>query len=166
MSTPKGSADLVDTAQAAGNFGAFFKALKTAGLVDILKGPGPFTLFAPTDEAFTKLGSDTMEALLEDKKRLAAVLQYHVLRGTLNTWDLPRGRAKTLEGHLVNIAATDDGLTIDLANITEPNIASRNGVIHAIDTVMIPGAYQPAREAAAHDSPWNGTRKTAPTTRR
>lgn len=157
--------DLVETSLATGGFTRFTDALTAAGLVKELRGPGPFTLFAPTDEAFEKLPPEQLEALMNDKRQLGKVLHYHVLRGRLFCSDLPNGKAKTLEGTMVSIGATDDGLTIEQANVTRRDIVSSNGVIHAIDKVMFPGAKAANHEAAKAESAWSGKRRLVPAAR-
>jgi len=130
--------DIIDNAVAAGNLATLSNAFRAAGLVDTLKGAGPFTLFAPTDEAFRKLPAGTVNGLLKDKARLASILNYHVLPGTVLAKDLKDGDARTVQGESVTIASNDAGFTIDGAKVTRKDIESSNGVIHAIDTVMMP----------------------------
>jgi uncharacterized surface protein with fasciclin (FAS1) repeats len=158
-----GRRDLVDTSIAAGDLGKLADALSAAGLVAELRGPGPYTLFAPTDGAFGKLPPGELEALMADKPRLSAILHHHLLRGRLLTTDLPHGNVRTLEGSSVQIGATDEGPTVGRANITRCNILSSNGVIHAIDTVMMPGPA-PAKPDEP-ESPWSGRRRMPPTFR-
>ncbi len=129
--------DIVDTAVAAGNFTTLAKALTAAGLVDTLKGPGPFTVFAPTDEAFAKVPKADLEALLADKEKLTAVLTYHVVPGKVMAADVKAGEVKTVEGSTVTIT-TDGGVKVDAANVVKTDIAADNGVIHVIDQVIIP----------------------------
>ncbi|MGE0455676.1 MAG: fasciclin domain-containing protein [Vicinamibacteria bacterium] len=130
--------DVVDTAVAAGNFRTFATALQTAGLIDALKGKGPFTLFAPTDEAFAKIPRAELEALLKDKQRLTAVLTHHVVSGKLTAADAAGLKsAKTLQGGSLTIDASD-GFKVDGANVVKADIACTNGVIHVIDTVVLP----------------------------
>jgi uncharacterized surface protein with fasciclin (FAS1) repeats len=130
--------DVVDTAVAAGNFKTLATALQAAGLVETLKGPGPFTVFAPTDEAFAKLPTGTVEALLKDKQRLAAVLTYHVVPGRVMASDVVKlTAAKTVQGGSLTIRA-DNGVTIDDAKVVKTDIQASNGVIHVIDAVLIP----------------------------
>lgn len=151
--------DLIDTIMAAGEFSTFSYALSVAGLVDELKGAGPFTVFAPTDEAFKKLPPEEVEALLRDTPRLRTVLNHHVLRGKLHSWDLTHGTARTVEGTSLTIGATDEGFTVDYANVTKMNSPSSNGVFHAVDTVMIPGRVPARSEAADKESAWSGKRR-------
>ena len=131
--------DIVDTAVAAGNFKTLVKAVGEAGLAETLKGKGPFTLFAPTDEAFAKLPSGTLEALLKDKKKLVKVLTYHVIAGKVLAADAAKlTTAKTVNGHSLTIKAANGNVMIDGATVTKPDIVASNGVIHVIDTVLLP----------------------------
>src|SRR3954453_15052594 len=133
--------DVVDTAVAAGNFTTLATALKAAGLVDTLKGEGPFTVFAPTDEAFAKLPAGTVENLLkpENKAKLTAILTYHVVPGNVMAADVMKLKtAKTVQGGSVKIAAANGKVMIDNATVTKADIAASNGVIHVIDTVLMP----------------------------
>ena len=135
------AADIVETAVSAGSFNTLVTAVKAAGLVDTLKGPGPFTVFAPTDEAFAKLPGETVENLLkpENKQQLVAILTYHVVPGKVMSKDLvgKKTMAKTVEGTPVSINATD-GVRVDNAKVVKADIEASNGVIHVIDTVIIP----------------------------
>lgn len=134
-----GGKDIVDTAVAAGNFKTLAKALTEADLVTTLKGKGPFTVFAPTDEAFAKLPKGTLDALLKDKKKLAAVLTYHVVAGKVMAADAAKlTSAKTVNGQSLTIKATGGSVTIDGANVVKADIVASNGVIHVIDTVLLP----------------------------
>lgn len=131
--------DIVDTAIAAGSFTTLAKALTEAGLVDTLKGKGPFTVFAPTDEAFAKLPKGTLEALLKDKKKLTAVLTYHVVSGSVKAADAAKlTSAKTVNGQEIQIKADKGAVTINGAKVVTADIAASNGVIHVIDTVLLP----------------------------
>ena len=132
--------DIVDTAVSAGSFKTLAAALKAAGLVDTLKGKGPFTVFAPTDEAFAKLPAGTVETLLkpENKAKLTAILTYHVVAGDVKAADVVKLKsAKTVEGQSVTINATD-GVKINDATVVKADIECGNGVIHVIDTVLLP----------------------------
>jgi uncharacterized surface protein with fasciclin (FAS1) repeats len=130
--------DIVDTAVGAGQFNTLATALEAAGLVDTLKGPGPFTVFAPTDEAFAKIPKAQLDALLRDKARLTKVLTYHVVPGKVMASDVVKlQQAKTVEGSAVKIDAKD-GVKVDKAKVTKTDIAASNGVIHVIDTVLMP----------------------------
>jgi uncharacterized surface protein with fasciclin (FAS1) repeats len=134
------AADIVDTA-VAGNFTTLVTAVKAAGLVDTLKGPGPFTVFAPTDEAFAKLPPGTLESLLkpENRAKLRRILMYHVVAGKVSSQDVVKlHSAKTAEGANVKIAAMDGGVMINNAHVIKADIAASNGVIHVIDTVLMP----------------------------
>ena len=136
------AADIVETAVAAGSFNTLVTAVKAAGLVDTLKGPGPFTVFAPTDEAFAKLPGGTVENLLkpENKRQLVAILSYHVVPGkVMSSKDLlgKKTMAKTVEGTQISIDATD-GVRVNNAKVVKADIEASNGVIHVIDMVIIP----------------------------
>ena len=133
--------DIVDTAVAAGQFKTLAAALQAAGLVDTLKGAGPFTVFAPTDAAFAKLPAGTVESLLkpENKAKLTAILTYHVVPGKVMAADVVKLKdAKTVQGGSVKISAMGGKVTIDNANVATTDIAASNGVIHVIDTVLMP----------------------------
>lgn len=131
--------DIVDTAVSNGSFTTLVTALKAAGLVDTLKGSGPFTVFAPTDEAFKKIPEADLQALLADKAKLTAVLTYHVLPGSVKAADVADGKAaKTVQGTDVHFSVKDGKAKIENATITATDIATSNGVIHVIDTVILP----------------------------
>lgn len=129
--------DIVDTAVAAGNFKTLAAALQAAGLVDTLKGKGPFTVFAPTDEAFAKVPKADLDALLKDKAKLTAVLTYHVVPGKVMAKDVKAGKVKTVQGSELTIA-TSGGVMVDNAKVTATDIVADNGVIHVIDSVVMP----------------------------
>ena len=132
--------DLIDTAVAAGHFKTLATALKAAGLVDTLKGKGPFTVFAPSDEAFAKLPKGTLEKLLQDKAQLKKVLLFHVVSGELHAAALGhQATAKTVAGEALHIAVKGKQVSINGAHVTQADIAASNGVIHVIDQVLIPG---------------------------
>lgn len=131
--------DIVDTAVAAGNFKTLATALQAAGLVDTLKGPGPFTVFAPTDAAFAKIPKADLDALLKDKAKLTAVLTYHVVPGKVMAADVKAGPVKTVQGGSLTVA-TMGGVTVNQAKVTATDIVADNGVIHVIDTVMLPSS--------------------------
>ena len=135
------AADIVDTAVAAGSFKTLVTAVKAAGLVETLKGKGPFTVFAPTDEAFAKLPAGTVENLLkpENKKQLVAILTYHVVSGKVMSKDLAgkNTMAKSVEGGEISVDATD-GVKVDNAKVVKADVEASNGVIHVIDTVIMP----------------------------
>ncbi|XZN90355.1 MAG: fasciclin domain-containing protein [Microcoleus sp.] len=131
-------ADIVDTAVQAGSFTTLVAAVKAAGLVDTLKGPGPFTVFAPTDEAFAKLPEGTVDALLKDIPKLTKILTYHVVSGKVMAADVVKLKsATTVEGSTVKIDASK-GVKINDSTVTTPDVAVDNGVIHIIDTVLLP----------------------------
>ena len=129
--------DIVDTAVSAGTFNTLATALKAAGLVDTLKGPGPFTVFAPTDAAFAKVPADQLRALLADKAKLTSVLTYHVVPGVVMSKDVKPGMVKTVQGSTLNVT-TAGGVKVNNANVTAVDIVADNGVIHVIDTVVLP----------------------------
>jgi uncharacterized surface protein with fasciclin (FAS1) repeats len=129
--------DIVDTAVAAGNFKTLATALQAAGLVDTLKGKGPFTVFAPTDEAFAKVPKDQLDALLKDKAALTKVLTYHVVPGKVMAKDVKAGKVKTVQGSELTLA-TAGGVMVDGAKVTATDIVADNGVIHVIDSVVMP----------------------------
>lgn len=134
--------DVVETAVAAGQFKTLAAALEAAGLIDALKGNGPFTVFAPTDEAFAKLPAGTVETLLkpENKEKLKAVLLYHVVSGNVTADQVTKlnGRSvKTLQGSSIKVK-TSHGVQVDNAKVTQTDVQASNGVIHVIDTVLMP----------------------------
>ena len=134
----KSDKTIVETAVAAGSFETLVTAVKAAGLVDVLSGEGPFTGFAPTDEAFAKLPAGTLEALLADKEKLTAVLTYHVVPGTVMAKDVMKiTSAKTVQGSELSID-TSNGVVVDNAKVIKADVMASNGVIHVIDTVLIP----------------------------
>ena len=135
------SADIVDTAVGAGQFSTLAAALTAAGLVDTLKGEGPFTVFAPTDAAFAKLPEGTVDNLLkpENRDQLVAILTYHVVPGKVYAADVVKlTSAKTVNGSDVTIKVADSGVSIDNANVVKTDIKASNGVIHVIDSVILP----------------------------
>jgi uncharacterized surface protein with fasciclin (FAS1) repeats len=137
----KAAADIVDTAVAAGSFNTLATALKAAGLVETLKGPGPFTVFAPTDEAFAKLPAGTLESLLkpENKAKLAGILTFHVVAGKVMAADVVKlTSAKTVNGQSVKIAVDGGKVKVGSANVVKTDIGTSNGVIHVIDAVLLP----------------------------
>ena len=130
--------DIVDTAINAGSFNTLVTAVTVAGLDTALKGPGPFTVFAPTDEAFSKLPSGTVESLLEDIPQLRKILEYHVSSGKVTSADVVKlDSATTVEGSTVKIDASN-GVKVNDATVVTPDVEADNGVIHVIDTVLIP----------------------------
>lgn len=135
------SKDIVDTAVAAGSFKTLAAALQAAGLVDTLKGAGPYTVFAPTDEAFAKLPAGTVDELLkpENKEKLVAILTYHVVAGDVMAAQVMKmNSAKTVNGQSVTISAKGGTVMVDNAKVVKADIACSNGVIHVIDTVLMP----------------------------
>ena len=134
-------ADIVDTAAKAGQFKTLVAAVKAAGLVDTLKGPGPFTVFAPTDAAFAKLPKGTLESLLkpENKAKLQAILKYHVVSGKIMSGSIAGKKAMvaTVQGSKLDVDATK-GVKVDGAKVVQADIEAKNGVIHVIDTVVLP----------------------------
>jgi uncharacterized surface protein with fasciclin (FAS1) repeats len=130
--------DIVDTAVNAGSFNTLVAAVKAAGLVETLKGAGPFTVFAPTDEAFAKLPDGTVDALLKDIPKLKQILTYHVVSGKVMAADVVKLQsATTVEGSDVKIDASN-GVKVNDSTVTTPDVATDNGVIHIIDTVLLP----------------------------
>ena len=129
--------DIVDTAVAAGNFTTLVAAVKAAGLVETLKSAGPFTVFAPTDEAFKKVPKATLDGLLADKAALTKILTYHVVAGKVMAADVKAGHVKTVQGGDLAMA-TAGGVTVNGAKVVAADVAASNGVIHAIDTVLMP----------------------------
>ena len=136
-SAAQSHSDIVDTAVAAGQFTTLAAALQAAGLVDTLKGTGPFTVFAPTDAAFAKVPKADLDALLKDKAKLTAVLTYHVVPGKVMAADVKAGKVKTVEGQELTVT-TKGGVMVDNAMVVATDVAASNGVIHAIDTVLMP----------------------------
>jgi len=133
--------DRVDTAIAAGSFKTLAKALQAADLVDTLKGPGPFTVFAPTDAAFAKLPAGTVEALLADREKLTAILTYHVLSGKVMAGDILKSngaRPATVNGQPLDVVVRAGKVYVNGAQVITADVGASNGVIHIIDTVLIP----------------------------
>jgi uncharacterized surface protein with fasciclin (FAS1) repeats len=137
FATSSKAADIVDTAVAAGSFKTLATALQAAGLVETLKGKGPFTVFAPTDEAFAKIPKADLDALLKDKAKLTAVLTYHVVAGKVMAKDVKAGNVKTVQGSDIKIT-TANGVMVNNAKVVATDVAADNGVIHVIDTVILP----------------------------
>ena len=129
--------DIVDTAVDAGSFKTLATALGAAGLVETLKGQGPFTVFAPTDEAFAKIPKADLEALLKDKAKLTAVLTYHVVPGKVMAADVKAGKVKTVQGSDISVT-TKNGVMVNKDKVIKTDIVADNGVIHVIDTVIMP----------------------------
>ena len=154
MDRPAGK-DIVAVAQEAGNFNTLLSALTAADLKETLSGPGPYTVFAPTDEAFAKLPKEQLDALLADKEKLRAVLTYHVIPGKVLASDITAGKMtsmKTVNGQPLSID-TKDGVKIGNAKVVKSDIQASNGVIHVIDTVLMPGGEGSAPQARAPKQP-------------
>lgn len=131
--------NIVETAVAAGTFKTLVKAVEAAGLVQTLSGPGPFTVFAPTDEAFAKLPAGTLDALLRDRQKLTAILTYHVVAGRVLAADVTKmSSARTVNGQAVTITVKDGAVMVDNARVIRTDILASNGVIHVIDAVILP----------------------------
>ncbi|PTX98536.1 fasciclin domain-containing protein [Opitutus sp. ER46] len=132
--------DIVAVASSAGSFNTLVAAVKAAGLVETLQGKGPFTVFAPTDEAFAKLPAGTVESLLkpENKDKLVAILTYHVIPGKVMAADVKTSRAKTVNGQELALTVGADGIRVNDARVIGTDVAASNGVIHVIDTVVLP----------------------------
>jgi uncharacterized surface protein with fasciclin (FAS1) repeats len=140
--------NVVDTAAAAGNLSSFAACVETAGLTAALAAKGPFTVFAPTDEAFRKLPAGAYDALLKDSAKLKAVLQYHVVPGYLLSRDVKPGEAMTLQGSTLTAVVSTADLRINGARVTQSDIAATNGVVHIIDAVILPKKWQLLAAAA------------------
>lgn len=135
---PNAKADIVDTAVAAGSFKTLVAALNAAGLTETLKGKGPFTVFAPTDAAFAKLPEGTVEALLKDIPKLTAILTYHVVPGQVTAKEVVKlSSVKTVQGQPLTLS-TSSGVKVDGASVVKADVMASNGVIHVIDTVVLP----------------------------
>lgn len=132
------SADIVATAAADGSLKTFVSAIRAAGLADTLRGPGPFTIFAPTDQAFAKLPPGQLNALMKDKVRLAQILTYHILPGKTLVTEFKPGPAKTVQGDMLMLKSDNGMVTVDNANVIQSDLQADNGVIQAIDTVLMP----------------------------
>lgn len=132
------AADIVDTAIAAGSFNTLVTAVQAAGLVQTLKGPGPFTVFAPTDAAFAKIPQATLNGLLNDRAALTAVLTYHVVPGRVMAADVRAGQVPTVQGNSITVTTSNGNVKVDNANVVQTDIVTSNGVIHVIDAVIMP----------------------------
>ena len=132
------AADIVDTAKSAGSFNTLVTAVQAAGLADTLKGPGPFTVFAPTDEAFAKVPKDKLDTLLKDKAALTKVLTYHVVPGKVMAKDVKAGQVKTVQGSPLTVTVNGGTVMVDNAKVVKTDVVADNGVIHVIDTVLMP----------------------------
>ncbi len=134
-----GAKNIIETAEGAGQFSTLLAAVEAAGLTETLSGAGPFTVFAPTDEAFAKIPAADLQALLQDSETLTAILTYHVVSGKVLAADVVTlDSATTVQGSDVEITVTDGGVTVDGANVVATDIEASNGVIHVIDTVITP----------------------------
>ena len=129
---------IIDTATDAGKFTTLLNALKAAALTETLRGAGPYTVFAPTDEAFKQLAPGVLNALLKDTRKLKAILTYHVVPGTVAAYNMKAGDIKTLEGTPLLAALVDGKVTVNGAKVLQADIEASNGVIHAIDAVIMP----------------------------
>lgn len=132
------AADLVETAAAADQFKTLVAALEKANLVDTLKGKGPYTVFAPTDAAFAKLPQGALEDLLKDQEKLAAVLTYHVVPGKVMSANVKPGQIETVQGQPLTVAVNNGGVTVNDARVIKTDVTASNGVIHVIDSVVLP----------------------------
>jgi uncharacterized surface protein with fasciclin (FAS1) repeats len=140
--------NIVDTAIAAGNFTTFVAAVKTAGLTDALAAKGPFTVFAPTDEAFKQLPAGAYDALLKDAAKLTAVLNYHIVPGNLMAKDVKSGDLMTVQGSPLKAAVSSAEVRVNEARVTRADVAAMNGIVHGIDTVIVPMNWQLLAAAA------------------
>ena len=132
------SKDIVETAMAAGQFSTLVKAIQTAGLVEVLKGPGPFTVFAPTDQAFSELPAEELDALMKDPAKLKQLLLHHVVAGKLMGQEVAKQTSlKTLQGGELEVTLDDKDLLVDDGLVVQADIQASNGVIHTIDTVLL-----------------------------
>lgn len=138
LSSAAWAGDIVDTASKSGNFNTLVKAVKAAGLVDTLKGPGPFTVFAPTDAAFAKLPAGKLDGLLKDPEKLKSILTYHVVAGKVSAAEVKPGDVKTVNGQSLKVAMSGGKVKVDQAYVITKDVKADNGVIHAIDTVVMP----------------------------
>jgi uncharacterized surface protein with fasciclin (FAS1) repeats len=132
------AANIVETAASAGSFKTFVAALKAAGMNETLKNSGPYTVFAPTDEAFAKLPPGTWEALSKDKARLSKILAYYIVPGKMLVTEVKPGKVRTAGGGMLTLTSDNGKVTVNEANITQSDVTADNGVIHAIDTVVLP----------------------------
>jgi uncharacterized surface protein with fasciclin (FAS1) repeats len=140
--------NIVDTAIGAGNFTTLAAGLKAAGLTDTLAGKGPFTIFAPTDEAFKKLPAGAMDALLKDTAKLKGVLTYHVIVGRVSAKDMKTGDVMTMQGSPLTAVVASSDVRVNGAHVRRADLVATNGVIHAIDTVIMPKNWQLLAAAA------------------
>lgn len=147
-SNSKSTKNIVETAIEAGSFTTLAAGLKAAGLLDTLAGPGPFTVFAPSDEAFKKLPAGTLDALLKDKAKLKSILTYHVASGHLLAKDLLSADLKTVEGSPVHVTVSGAKVQVNNSHVTKADIVASNGVIHVIDAVLLPKDVKLMADAA------------------
>lgn len=138
LATSAGATDLVEKSASATNLRIFTAALKTSGLNDSLKSGGPYTVFAPEDGAFSKLPPGSWEALSKDKARLASVLSHHIIPGRMLVTELKPGKTTTLQGDPLTLKSDNGKVTVNQANVIESDVAADNGVIHVIDTIVMP----------------------------
>jgi len=138
---------IIDTLTAAGNFKTLLTALKTASFMDTLRTPGPYTLFAPTDEVFERLTPGQLKALLKDIRRLKTIVTYHVVSGTLATKDVKAGELRSVEGSYLTADIQDGQLSMNGAKVVQGNIVASNGLIHAIDALLVPKSLKLAAVA-------------------
>lgn len=134
--------NIVDTTIAAGHFKTFAAGLKAAGLTDALSAKGPFTVFAPTDDAIAKLPSGAWDALLKDSAKLKAVLNYHIVSGRFMARDVKSGEVMTLQGSTLTAAVAFPDLSVNGARVTQRDVVATNGIVHAIDAVILPAKWQ------------------------
>lgn len=132
------AADLVETASTSGTFKTFLSAVKAAGLADTLKESGPYTVFAPGDSAFNKLPPGTLNSLMKDKEKLAAILSHHVIPGKVTVADVKPGKVQTLQGDFLSLTSDNGKVTADRANVIQSDLEADNGIIHEIDAVILP----------------------------
>ncbi len=130
--------DLMETAATSATFKTFLAAAKKSGVADTLKGQGPYTVFAPGDSAFRKLPQETLDALMKDKNRLAEVLNHHIIPGKVMIADVKPGKVKTIQGDSLTLTSDNGKVTVDNANVIQSDVLADNGVIHEIDTVVLP----------------------------
>jgi len=140
--------NVVDTVNAAGHFATFSACIKAAGLSDALAAKGPFTVFAPTDEAFRKLPPGAQENLLKDQSKLKAVLNYHIVPGHFMTRELKSGEVMTLQGSNLTAKVSYPDVRVNEARVTQPDVAATNGIVHGIDGVILPKNWQLLAAAA------------------
>jgi uncharacterized surface protein with fasciclin (FAS1) repeats len=132
------AADLLQTATTAASFKQFIKAIKASGMEATIATKGPYTVFAPTDEAFGKLSKEERDSLYKDKTRLAKIVSYHIIPGKVMITEVKPGGVETLEGHAIALKSDNGKVTVNDANVTQSDLAADNGVIHAIDAVLMP----------------------------